>query len=173
MLVPALMYKEEIEKFFAEHLYDDSMFFYNGYAHCNTIAEIKPMENVYQFAIINSNKEIVGYFSYRIDNLTDTVYNFGLYSFKQNNIIGITVFNELNRLLKIHHRLEWRVIGGNPVKRHYDSFCKKFKGHRVHYHDIVKDCCNQYHDEYVYEILRDKWFTEIDSDEIYERSEPI
>lgn len=172
MLVPALLYKKEIEDYFIKHLYDYNMFLYNGYAHSNSLPKIEPAENIYQFAIIDkndTNNPLKGYFSYRIDLLTDCVYNFGLISLcedeeKKSSRIGIDVYKELIRLYKIHHRIEWRVMGNNPVIRHYDSLCKRLKGHRVHLHDVVKDNNNQFQDEYMYEIIRDKPFTSFDSD---------
>ena len=169
MLVPALLYKQEIEQYFMEHLYDYNMFLYNGYAHCNSLPKIESAENIYQFAIVDKKDKdnpLKGYFSYRIDLLTDCVYNFGLFSFcdKNSSIIGIDVYKELVRLHKIHHRIEWRVIGNNPVIKHYDSFCKRLKGNRVHLHDVVKDNNNNYQDEYLYEIIKDKPFTNFNSD---------
>ena len=173
MLVPALLYKKEIEDYFTKHLYDYNMFLYNGYAHSNSLPKIESAENIYQFAIIDkddTDNPLKGYFSYRIDLLTDCVYNFGLISFcedekKKSRRIGIDVYKELVKLYKTHHRIEWRVIGNNPVIRHYDSFCKRLKGNRVHLHDVVKDNNNNYQDEYLYEIIKDKSFTSFNADE--------
>jgi hypothetical protein len=56
-------------------------------------------------------------------------------------------------LVNKHRRIEWRMIGGNPVQRHYDHFIKHFHGSRVVLHDVCKDGEGKYRDEYIYEIL--------------------
>ena len=48
----------------------------------------------------------------------------------------------------------FHLIGGNSVQKHYDKFCDKHNGHRVCLHQVTKDIHGQYHDEYIYEILK-------------------
>lgn len=154
MLVPAVLYREDIQKAFAKELYSRNYFYYNGYAHCNTLPEINLEDNVYHFAIVSKEEKLVGYLSYRVDPNTDCVYNFGLYSFDRGNpLIGIDLFSELERLLSIYHRIEWRMIGGNPVKKHYDKFCIKHGGNVVVLHDACKDPNGKYVNAYIYEIV--------------------
>ena len=155
MLVPALLYKEEIEKAFAKELYTDGYFYYCGYAHCNSLTEISAEDNVYQYAIVDTHKKLVGYLAYRVNSCGDCAYNFGLYSFDKGNlIIGKDLFSEMERLCKVFRRIEWRMIGGNPVKKHYDKFCAKHNGNVVRLHDVCRDNDGNYHDEYIYEIVR-------------------
>lgn len=55
---------------------------------------------------------------------------FGLISFDRGNmLIGKAVFNEIERCITEYHlhRVEWRMIGGNPAERGYDSFLKNIK----------------------------------------------
>lgn len=90
------------------------------------------------------------------DPNTESVYNFGLYSFdKGNPLIGYDLFTEMERLVSLYHRVEWRMIGGNPVKKHYDRFCKKHGGNVVRLHDVCKDPLGHYVDEYIYEIVKE------------------
>lgn len=155
MLVPAILYKEEIEKAFSKELYTENYFYYCGYAYCNSLTEIKAEDNVYQYAIIDKNEKLVGYLAYRVNPNTDSIYNFGLYSFDKGNfIIGKDLFEKMEELVKKHHRIEWRMIGGNPVKKHYDKFCEKHNGNVVILHDVCKDDNDNYHDEYIYEIVK-------------------
>lgn len=51
------------------------------------------------------------------------------------------------------HRIEWRVVSGNPVKKHYDKFCKKYNGNIIKLTDVFKDKYGNYRDSYIYEIL--------------------
>lgn len=81
---------------------------------------------LYQYAIVDKEK-VIGFLTYRIDIYSNNVYNFGLYSFdKGNYIIGKDLFTKMEELVKKYHRLEWKMIAGNPVKKHYDKFCKKY-----------------------------------------------
>lgn len=167
MLVPAIVYKDEIEKQFAKRMYDDDMFYYQGYAHGHEMTEIKPEDNLYQWAIIGKITEVrntivpdaenngykyifhkyhygqklIGYFSYRIDPATDNVYNFGLYSFNKGNaLIGHDVFKKMEELINTHHRVEWRCIGGNPALRGYVRFMEyihKKYGYYVYKHRLT------------------------------------
>lgn len=158
VLVPAILYKDEIEKAFAKEVYTEKFFYYSGYSHCHTLSEIKLEDNDYQFAMVDSNGKLVGYLAYRVDPNSESVYNFGLYSFdKGNPIVGKDLFEEMERLVRIYHRVEWRMIGGNPVKKHYDRFCKKHNGNIVVLHDVCKDVNGKYRDEYLYEIVKGGW----------------
>ena len=155
MLKAAILYKKEIEKKFAEQLYTDDYFWYTGYGTCNEIPNIELIDGDYKWAIVNKNDDVIGYFAYRIDSATDTVLNFGLYSFvKGNPLIGRDTFNKLEELISEHRRIEWRMIGGNPVQKHYDKLCDKYHGHRVCLHQVTKDIHGNYHDEYIYEIIK-------------------
>ncbi len=157
MLVPAILYKEEIEKAFAKELYTENYFYFYGYAYGNNLPEIKAEDRRFQYAIVNKDKRLIGYLSYWIDSNADTVNSFGLYSFDKGNfIIGKDLFEKLEELIEKHHRIEWRMIGGNPVKKHYDKFCNKHNGNVVVLHDVCKDDRDIYHDEYIYEIIKKK-----------------
>lgn len=157
MLVPAILYKEEIEKAFAKDLYTEKYFYYNGYAHCNGLPEIRTEDNLYQYAMVDSRKKLIGYLSYWVSTTDDCVYNFGLYSFdKGNPIVGKDLFSKMEELVARFHRVEWKMIGGNPVKKHYDRFCTKHNGNVVRLNDVCKDADGNYHDEYIYEIIKKK-----------------
>lgn len=155
MLVPAILYREALEKAFEKELYTESHFLYNGYAHCNTIPEISVEDNLYQFAMVDRKDKLVGYLSYRVDPSSDSVSQFGLYSFDRGNpLMGMDLFKEMERLCKVFRRIEWRMIGGNPVKKHYDKFCAKHNGNAVRLHDACRDADGNYRDLYIYEIVR-------------------
>lgn len=158
MLKPALMYKNNIERKFAELLYSEEYFYYMGEALYNTIPEVAADNSDYgkiEYAIVDSKDNLLGYLKYFIYTETDTVSNFGLISFsKGNQVLGIDLFNELEKLVHRHRRIEWRMVGGNPVERHYDNFCSKYGGNKVVLHDAIKDIDGIYHDDVIYEILR-------------------
>ena len=154
MLIPAIAKEKELEKLFNYHIYDENMFLYNGFPYCNQIPDLQPAEQTYKWAIVNNKNEIVGYFTYHIDAYSDTVNWFGLYSFKTDVAIGIDVYKKMKMLLKQHRRLEWSMVGGNPVEKHYDRFIERYGGRKVALKEAVKDQNGIYHDEYIYEIIQ-------------------
>jgi hypothetical protein len=154
MLGPAILYKNEIEKHFAEVMYSDDYFYYMGYVHGHELPKVEPADNVYQWAIVNKDNEVIGWFAYRIDPTSDSVYNFGLYSFDKGNVlVGKDVFEKMEELITKHRRVEWRVIEGNPVIRSYDKLCQRHNGHKAVLHKVAKGPDGMYRNEYVYEIL--------------------
>ena len=61
----------------------------------------------------------------------------------------------MERLVSRYRRVEWRMVGGNPVQKHYDRFCEKFGGNRVVLHQVTKDENGNYRDVYIYEIVKE------------------
>lgn len=53
----------------------------------------------------------------------------------------------------LFHRIEWRMVGGNPVEKHYDKFCQKYRGKKYVLTDVLKDRCGKYHNDVIYEII--------------------
>lgn len=154
MLIPAIARKEELDGLFMASVYSEDYFWYSGYLYAHELPIINAADNDFKYAIVDGDK-VVGYLAYRVDPSTDTVYNFGLVSFdKGNPTVGIDLFKEMERLAAIHRRIEWRMVGGNPVQRHYDKFCKKHGGSVVTLHDVCKGPDGKWHDSLIYEIVR-------------------
>lgn len=156
MLVPAILYKDEIRKRFAEYIYTEDMINYTGYLG-NSLPTIEESNdgNCYQYAIVD-NGRLIGYFTYQIDWYSSCARCFGLFSFDRNNkLIGLDVYRELKKIINDYqiHRLEWRMVGGNPVEKHYDKFCKKYHGKKFVLTDAIKDRYGKYHDDVIYEIM--------------------
>lgn len=154
MLIPAIAKKKEIENLFARNLYNDTMFLYDGRGHCNYIPDIKPKDGVYDWAIVDKNDNVVGYFSYCVDTYAESVRQFGLISFASNPIIGIDVYRKMKELVSTYHRIEWYMVGGNPVEPHYDRFCARYGGRKLKLQDATKDSQGMFRDMYIYEIIK-------------------
>ncbi len=157
MLIPAIIKKDEILENFKKYYYTDDMMYETGGIR-NWVPNIQeePNEGRFQYAIINSKNKLVGYLDYQIDWYSSCAYNFAIMSFDRGNpIIGENLFNELNKLIYDYklHRIEWRMVGGNPVERSYDKFCNKFNGTKHILKDTFKDTHGQYHDDIIYEII--------------------
>ena len=158
MLVPAILYKDEIRKNLLKYSYTEDMTLYSGWLG-NSIPDIQeePDSGLHQYAIVDNDK-LIGYFTYQINWYYSSAYHFGLFSFDRNNkTIGFDVYRELKKIINDYHihRLEWRMVGGNPVEKHYDRFCNRYHGKKFVLTDAFKDRCGKYHNSVIYEIIFD------------------
>ncbi len=157
MLKPAILYKDAITKAFQERYYTDDMMYETG---CNenwspNIPEC-PDEFTFQFAIVDKADKCVGFIGFKVDWYSSCAYNFGIMSFDKGNIIvGMALKEVMDKIINEFklHRIEWRMVGGNPVEKHYDKFCEQYRGNKYVLHDAIKDRYGAYHDNIIYEII--------------------
>lgn len=156
MLVPAILYKDQIIKEFQKYYYTTDMMYETGCMEQWTpnIFEC-PDGGIFQFAIIDKDKKLIGYLGYSVNWYASKAYNFGLFSFDRGNVLVVKdLFNKLEELITRFHRVEWRAVGGNPACRGYDSFIKRHCGNKHILKDALKDKDGNYHDDIIYEIVR-------------------
>mgnify|MGYP003372518522 FL=1 len=156
MLVPAILYKEQIVKEFQKYFYTTDMLYETG-NNGNWMPEIAncPEEWQFQYAIVDKNQKLIGYLGYVIDWYVSKAYNFGLFSFERGNLqVPKDVFEKMEELVSTLHRVEWRAVGGNPACRGYDNFIKKHNGKKYILKDSIRDKFGNYHDDIIYEIVR-------------------
>ena len=154
MLVPAVLYKEQIITEFQKRYYTDDIMFETGCLEqwYPSIPDI-PEEGRFDYAIVNKDK-LIGYLSYKVDYYVSKAYNFGLMSFDRGNpVVGIDLFKKLEELVSSMHRVEWRMVGGNPVEKHYDKFCEMHNGKKHVLKDSIRDKDGNYRDDIIYEIV--------------------
>ena len=157
MLIPAILKKQEIENAFRKYYYSDEMMFETGSLD-NWLPEISenPNGGRYQYAIVDNQAKLIGYIDYTIDWYSSCAHRFGLISFDKGNIlIGKALKEIMDKLINEYHlhRIEWRMIGGNPVERSYDRFCFSNGGTKHILKDVFKDKYGKYHDDIIYEII--------------------
>lgn len=157
MLIPAIVKKNEIIEEFKKLYYTEDMMYETG-GLGNWFPNIldEPESGRFQYAIVDSKDKLIGYLDYNIDWYSSCASRFGLISFdKGNPILGKTLFEEMNKLINDYrlHRIEWRMIGGNPVEKSYDRFCEKYNGAKHVLRDAFKDKYGKYHDDIIYEII--------------------
>lgn len=136
---------------------DDMMYESGGLSNWTPDIREEPESGRFQYAIVDSNEKLVGYLDYFVDWYSSCASRFGLMSFDRGNItVGRDLYAELNKLLNEYklHRIEWRMIGGNPVERSYDRFCNKHNGTKHVLKDAIKDKYGKYHDDIIYEIIQ-------------------
>lgn len=159
MIIPAVIVKDKIEELVKEHYYTDKMLYYTGEfgSYPFNIAE-STEDGRYDWAIMSSDNRVIGYIGYRLDWVNLCAHNFGMYCFEENNPeFGIGVKEVLDKLFSYNlHRIEWRMVGGNPVEKHYDRFCKRYGGNKVVLHDVIKDQYGKWHDAMIYEIINER-----------------
>ena len=160
-LRPAILFRAQLEEKFAKLYYTDDMFYYNGSIGCwplsiNDTNELSGAAYHYQYAIVNKNEEPIGYVTWSHDYYENEVYSFGLISFdKGNPYIGYAMKECMDEFVNKYkvHRMEWRMIGGNPVHKHYKKFADKLGGREIILKDTTRDKYGNYHDDYIYEII--------------------
>lgn len=155
MLKPAIIYKEEIMQRFRERAYTDDMLYYSGgLGFSPPEIDDDPDGSTFRYAIVDGGKA-VGYLTYAVDWYASCAHCFGLISFGRNATVGIDVLRELRKIINEYHihRLEWRMVGGNPVEKHYDRFCLRNGGRKLVLKDAIRDRHGRYHDDVIYEII--------------------
>jgi hypothetical protein len=158
MLVPAVLYKDQIIKGMQRYFYTTDMMYETGCME-NWTPNIFdcPDESQFQYAIVDKNEKLVGYLGYSVDWYASKAYNFGLFSFDRMNLqVPKDVFERLEELVNTLHRVEWRAVGDNPACRGYDNFIKKHNGTKHVLKDSIKDKAGNYHDDIIYEIVHNE-----------------
>lgn len=101
MLVPAILFKEQIITEFQRIYFTEDMMYLTGCLEqwCPDISA-NPEEGKFDFAIVSNNR-LIGYLSYHIDYYCSKAYNFGLLSFNRGNpVVGEELFNKMEELTK-------------------------------------------------------------------------
>ena len=88
MLKPAAIYQDVLMEKFTSILYTEDYYFFCGYP-STELPEIEVEDGKYNYAIVDKEDNVIGFFSYQVFSLTNTAHNFGLISFdKGNPIVG-------------------------------------------------------------------------------------
>lgn len=155
-LEPAILYKTEIELNFEKLRYSDQMTYYSGGPWISHPRIDEGHQDDRYWAILNSDKMLVGFISYSIDRYVNSVIRFGLIGFTKDPAVGfacrdlIEYFNTSGI-----RRMEFRMVSGNPVESAYDGLLKKYGGNKYVLHGVTIDEEGSLRDEAIYEILFD------------------
>ena len=160
MLKPAILYQDQLERKFQENLYTEDYYYYAGYEGCSSVPDITAEDHRYHWVSVDSSDNILGYFTYYIYRVPDTVCSFGLYAFKKHSpTFARDIYRKLENLIENHHRLEWRMISTNPIGDAYNRFLKQYGNYnrlqttRLVLHDVNVDPDGKYSDDIIYEII--------------------
>lgn len=174
MLVPAITYKEEIEREFKKIQYTDKYLWYTGSID-NYDIEVKTEGDKFAFAIVEPciNQycevwyDVIGYISFRVDWYASCAYNFGLIRFhdkgtKVSQRRITTAIREVILMIEFFklHRIDFRCVSGNPAEKKYYKIMMKivkqrrYKFDEMIFHDNIRDRQGDYHDTICYELIR-------------------
>ena len=151
MLVPAIDYTFELEELFKENQYSDDVFL--AFGQKDFIIPEWGVLNKYQYAV-KDNDLVIGYLEYRVDYETKSVSEIIMINFDKGKISFVKdVYNKFRELLKEFNRIEFCMVGGNPVEHHYDRLIKTYGGQKLILHDCIMDRHGKVIDQVIYEIL--------------------
>lgn len=172
MLVPAINYKEEIEKQFKAIQYTDKYLWYTGSIE-NYDMEVKTEGDKFAFAIVEpfynqyckTDYFLLGYVSFRVDWYCSMAYNFSLIRFEQSKKATKVMTSAIREVMRMVegfnlHRIDFRCIQGNPAERGYWKILrqidekKKYRIRSLVFTDNIKDTHGKYHDTICYELIR-------------------
>ena len=160
MLVPAVCYKDQIERYSDELRYSEQMMFYNGCLETGRMQiATDPTEGRYQWAIVDKDKNLVGYISYMVDHYASNAYGFGLVAFTDNKrVMADGIRQAIKHIQKMNlHRIEFRCVADNPAYNGYSSICSHFTDYDLRLHslsDVFRDVNGMYHSCWIFELLR-------------------
>lgn len=165
---PAVCFEAQLKEEWNKMTYKDDMFYYMGAPGSDEFYVAHESANLggsyrYQWAIVDDNEKVIGVIDYLYNARTKITSQFGLYSFdKGNPIIGHALKECLDEIVyKLKsHRVEWRMISGNPVQKHYDKYCEMYNGKKHILKDACMDLYGNYHDDVIYELI-DPWKVDI------------
>jgi len=167
MLVPAIQYKDEIEKQFQRIQYTEKYLWYTGSID-NYDIEVKTEGDKFAFAII-CQEHLIGYISFRVDWYCSMAYNFSLIRFSDafveiGGVATRTIASAIREVIRMIesfnlHRIDFRCVSGNPVWKKYEHLLVWFHrrdwlGHMIILRDNIRDRQGYYHDTICYELIR-------------------
>ena len=168
MLVPAIQYKDEIEKEFQRIQYTDKYLWYTGSID-NYDIEVKTEGDKFSFAIV-CQEHLIGYISFRVDWYCSMAYNFSLIRFSDafveiDGVVTRTMASAIREVIRMIesfslHRIDFRCVSGNPAEFSYWRIMKlveksgKWHWHEIKFTDNIRDYRGEYHDTICYELIR-------------------
>ena len=159
MLVPATVFAEEVSRKFRMIAYTERMFWFSGnqdYFVPNLSDEQEPGE--YRYVCVSKDcTQIYGYLTFHINFETRTLDKISCIRFTDDGRITFNrdVLNKVNEAIDSMnlHRVEFWMIGGNPVLPAYQKFVKSKGGREVVLKDVSVDKYGKYHDTHIFEII--------------------
>lgn len=160
MLDIAILYKEELNRLYANTWHQDKYKYYNSQPFW-ALPDIKDATyEDHDFVSINNRGEIIGAISYAIDRSSNSVWNVEIINFSDDVTFGRDVLRAIRDVFEKFnfHKISFSVVIGNPIEKTYDRLTPRYGGRIVGVErQHVKLYDNKYYDVKRYEILREDY----------------
>lgn len=157
MLYPAQLYKEELKNKLTEYWYNPKYQFY--FVDCQREFEVpKSAEERKDLVHLDKDGNIDGYFSYFHNKPSRSLTNFGLMSFRDNNVSFIRdVIRHMDNLWKNKavRRIEFWAFADNPAVKGYSNIIARYDGYIAATLKETEWFDGKYHDTIIFEMLQD------------------
>lgn len=161
MLKQAILYKDELQRKYAEAICDDHFKFYTGESYRHFKLEIDDNDwNSLQFVSVDSNNKIIGMLGAGFNRDSRNFQGFGIMNFtkKPNVTFAKDVIQFLKNIKNVHNanRIEFMAYVGSDAEAMYQKFIMKHGGRVVG----TKRRCQKlidgkYYDSTLFEILKE------------------
>ena len=151
---PAQLYEEEIKRRLIACWYDPKyIYYFGGNYRVNQIGDNADWRRDY--ALVDKDGNVSGYFSYNYDECSKSMHNFGLIDFSGNGqeLVRQALEHIRGMFEKGAQRLEVMCFGDSPACRLYDFYMKRCGGKQVGKLTRAWYFDGKYHDSIIYELL--------------------
>ena len=152
--VPAQLHEEEIKRKLIACWYDPKyIYYFGGNYRVNQIGDNADWRRDYAF--VDKDGNVSGYFSYNYDECSKSMHNFGLIDFSGNGqeLVRQALEHIRGMFEKGAQRLEVMCFGDSPACRLYDFYMKRCGGKQVGKLTRAWYFDGKYHDSIIYELL--------------------
>lgn len=160
MLEHAKLYESQIQEKYIRTIDDPKYMYYHMNDNSEAIEFRDSNWNKLQYASVNSEGNVIGYFSCYITRQARNIYDLSIIKFEENNIFSIDLMRFFDLLLfeRNFNKINFDVVIGNPIEKMYDKFAQRYGGRVVGFKEketVLRD--GRYYDLKMYEIMRDEY----------------
>lgn len=160
MLEQAKLHESQIQDKYIR-TFDDPKYMYY---HLNDSAEAIEFRDTnwskLQYASVNEEGEVVGYFACFITRQARNAYDISIIKFEESNVFSIDLMRFFDLLFfeRNFNKASFEVVIGNPVESMYDKFINRYGGKIVGIKEketVLRD--GKHYDLKMYEIMREAY----------------
>lgn len=158
-LVPAITYKDQIEKYIRSIYYSDQSYLMSGFNHSfNEIISDDKDGTLFQWAILNNSGQLMGFVSYQVDWYDSILKKLKLLSFVEgNDCIHYAMSAIVEKINSYNlHKMTFYSIDADPMLQKYINFVTNNNGDIYIFRDDFKDIYGKYHNLYRFDIVLEK-----------------
>lgn len=160
-LVPAIKYKQEIEKYIQSIMYTEESYLLSGfkYSYSINIPENDRDGHSFHWAVLNNSNQLIGYICYDIEFYDGVLRNLKIFSIQKGSIcIGLALQKIIEMINEYNlNKIIIYTIDDNPIRPKYDNLCINNDGIKYVFKEEYKDNKGKYHDLIRYDIfIKDK-----------------